>query len=230
MALWLELAGQARAGSLPAPILDVGAGTGRVALALAEDGHAVTALDSEQVLLDELSRRARLASLEVSCVRGDARELKLAEHGYALCAIPMQTIQLLGGPAGRTQFLRGAHAHLREGALLACAIVTELESFDVREGVTGPEPEQATVGDAHYSSQAKSVQLRDECIRIERLRRIVWEDGRPPSTEIDVIELDRLTARELQGEGRTVGLGVHDVREIPPTDEHVGSEVVIFRA
>ena len=47
--LWRELA-RAEAG----PVLDVGAGTGRVALDLARAGHSVTALDREPELLDAL--------------------------------------------------------------------------------------------------------------------------------------------------------------------------------
>ena len=49
--LWRELA-RAEAG----PVLDVGAGTGRVALDLARAGHSVTALDREPELLDALVR------------------------------------------------------------------------------------------------------------------------------------------------------------------------------
>ena len=41
------------------PTLDVGAGTGRVALDLARAGERVTALDLDAELLAELARRAR---------------------------------------------------------------------------------------------------------------------------------------------------------------------------
>ena len=44
------------------PILDVGAGTGRIALMLAELGHQVTALDLDQSLLAALSQRAPAGS------------------------------------------------------------------------------------------------------------------------------------------------------------------------
>ena len=45
--LWRELAAQH-----PGPVLEIGAGSGRVALELARAGHAVTALERERVLLD----------------------------------------------------------------------------------------------------------------------------------------------------------------------------------
>jgi len=69
MPAWLELA--ERAGG---PVLDVGAGTGRVSLALARAGHAVTAVDRDQALLDALGQRvAGMDNRDGLCRRADAR-------------------------------------------------------------------------------------------------------------------------------------------------------------
>jgi len=51
--LWVELANQAGG-----PVLELGSGTGRVALELARAGVEVVALDRSALLLAELSRRA----------------------------------------------------------------------------------------------------------------------------------------------------------------------------
>jgi 2-polyprenyl-3-methyl-5-hydroxy-6-metoxy-1,4-benzoquinol methylase len=101
--LWLELAAQAAG-----PILDVGAGTGRVTLELARAGYAVTALDSAPALLAALCDRA--GGLAVETVQADARSFELARRDYALCIVPMQTIQLLGDEDGRVRFLRRARS------------------------------------------------------------------------------------------------------------------------
>src|SRR4249920_7709 len=96
--LWRALAGEAGG-----PVLDVGAGTGRVTLDLAGAGAPVVALDAEGPLLEALAHRA--TGLPVETVVGDARELALGDRRFALVLVPMQTIQLLGGPRGRAAFL-----------------------------------------------------------------------------------------------------------------------------
>jgi SAM-dependent methyltransferase len=227
MPLWRELARECA----PAPadaILDVGAGSGRVAIALAHEGHELWALEREQTLLDALCLRASAAELAVTGICGDARDFALARRDFSLCLIPMQTIQLLGGAGERVAFMRCARTHLRAGALLACAIVTALEPFDCEGDVeAAPTPEVALRDGVRYRSQALSVRVDERRVRIERRRTITAADSE--ASERDVIELDRLSAAELTAEAQAAGLHAHAVREIPATDEHVSSEVVIFR-
>src|SRR6476659_2512673 len=92
--LWRELAANATEG-----VLDVGAGTGRVALRLAEAGHAVTALDLDPELLETLRERAAQAGVEVATITADAADFTVARP-VGLVAVPMQTIQLLPERAG----------------------------------------------------------------------------------------------------------------------------------
>ena len=67
--LWRELAAE-RGG----PVLDVGAGTGRVALDLAARGHEVVAVDLEAELVEACAERALARSLPVTAVVADARD------------------------------------------------------------------------------------------------------------------------------------------------------------
>lgn len=236
LALWRKLADRA-----DGPILDVGAGAGRVTLELARAGHAVTALDSAPALLAALREGA--AELEIETVPADARSFTLARKDFALCIVPMQTIQLLGGPAGRMRFLGRARAHLRRGGVLACAILGELEPFDCSASGVGPAAERTTRDGSLYLSRAIRVAEADETVVIERERRILAAHAEPPSrpsprgererdgaTERNVIELDTLTVATLRREGAEAGLQPQPTIELPPTDEHVGSSVVIFRA
>lgn len=225
--LWLSLA--QRTGG---PVLDVGAGTGRVSLALARAGFEVTAVDREPALLDALAERA--AGLAIETVCADARSLSLARRDYALCVMPMQTVQLLGGGDGRIAFLRGARAHVRAGGLIACAILGELEPFDCRDAQIGPAAEHARIGELEYVSRALRVAESRRTVTIERERRILERASRADidavelSRERDVIELDRLSAARLEREAREVGLRTQPALEIPATDEHVASTVVML--
>ncbi|MCW2953318.1 MAG: Methyltransferase type 12 [Conexibacter sp.] len=220
LALWQALATDA--GS---PVLDVGAGTGRVALALARAGHEVVALDLEADLLAALRDRASAAGLALETVQGDARSFELGRR-FGLILAPMQTVQLLGGADGRGAFLRQAAHHLRPGALFACALADALEGFDA-EHTQPPLPDIVEEDGWVYASQPVAVRIEADGAVIERIRQAVAPDGRR-SAEGDAIRLDRLDATMLEREGAAAGLTPAGRRRIEPTEEHVGSEVVLF--
>jgi SAM-dependent methyltransferase len=236
LALWHELAANARVGVAAAPgrsprgVLDIGAGTGRVALALARAGHHVTAVDLDAELLDALSARA--AGLDIETVWADARLFELDRRDFALCLAPMQTLQLLGGTTGRLEFMAQARAHLAPGGLLACAIVTEIDPFDCDAGDLGPSEEVARVAGATYISRATRVLLDNRVVRIERERGILprGRAAREPAWQHDVIELDRVSVAQLEHEGHEVGLTSAGTRVIAATEEHTASVVVMFGA
>jgi SAM-dependent methyltransferase len=245
LALWRELAAGSHDGSPADPILEIGAGSGRVALDLAGAGHRVTALDLDRRLLDALSTRAAGAEVEVVCA--DARTFDLSRRDFGLCLVPMQTVQLFGGEAGRAAFLRRVRRHLRPGGVLACAIVSDFESFDCTRGGDGPPPDVVRLGAVDYVSRAIRVSANQDRVVMERVRRILPEgreppregsnrllrlDARSPTTagERDVIELDLVTAEQLEREGLTAGLRPVAARRVEATDEYLGSEVVLLHA
>jgi SAM-dependent methyltransferase len=235
LALWHELAA-----AHPGPILEIGAGTGRVALELARAGHAVTALERAPALLEAL--RARTGADSVHTVRADARRFRLPASHYALCLVPMHTIQLFGGLAERACFLRCARATLRRGGLLACAVLARVEPFSFGENETGPAPETVLIDDMLYISRPTRVTLRRRTVEIERERSVVTlaashldAEHHPPlasqrPVQRDVTELQRLTARTLEREARAVGLRVEEARDVEATEDHIGSTVVMLRA
>jgi SAM-dependent methyltransferase len=228
--LWRDLADLQASREDAAMVLDIGAGTGRVALDLANAGHRLTALDRSPQLLEALSNRAREAGLEVETVPADARGFELSHRGFDLCLVPMQTLQLLRGESERRALFAAARAHLHPGGLLAVAIVTDVDSFDSRTGGLGPAPERATIAGGTYLSRAVQVECRERFIRIERERLVMPPGGERPPAEIDVIELERLDELELWAEGRAEELLPEPTVTIPETDEHSGSEVVMLRA
>jgi SAM-dependent methyltransferase len=219
--LWRSLAAEARG-----PVLDVGAGTGRVTIDLARRGHALVALDRDAELLAELERRAR--GLPVETVLADARTFALGRR-FALCLVPMQTIQLLGGSAARGRFLRCAGDHLDPGGVLAIAIAETLDLYEVPDGAISPLPDICERDGVVYSSQPTAVRSDRDGFVIERRRETIALDG-DRSIHEDRIRLDHVSVEQLEREGSRAGFAVGARCAVPASDDYVGSEVVILHA
>jgi SAM-dependent methyltransferase len=215
LGLWEELARETGG-----PVLDVGAGTGRVALRLARAGHAVTALDRDPALLAVLEQRA--AGLPIRTVVADAAGFD-APGPFGLVAVPMQTIQLLDDRAG---FFASARRAVAPGGLVALAIADALEGFEA--GAEMPLPDTGQAGGWKYLSQPTAVREIPGGVRIERTRYAIAPDGTQTAEE-DVVVLAAVSVGQLEAEGAAAGLHPEPARHIAPTAEHVGAEVVLLR-
>ncbi|MEP6953943.1 MAG: class I SAM-dependent methyltransferase [Solirubrobacteraceae bacterium] len=219
-AFWRDLA--AREGE---PVLDIGAGTGRISLDLARAGVEVVALDREEAFLAALRERGQ--GLAVTTVAADAREYDLGRR-FPLILAPMQTVQLLGGAEGRARFLAAAAAHLEPGGLLACAMADALDAFDA-EHDQPPAPDRTEVDGVAYASHLVAVHDRGDRAAIERIRSID-APGRTRTATTDIIELDRVEVGTLQAEAARHGLRAEAPLHIPETEEYLGSTVAMLRA
>ncbi len=208
-------------------MLDVGAGTGRVALELAERGHELWALDRDAALLEALAARAARRWLCVSTVVADAAGFDLGALRFGVILVPMQTIQLLPHAAARAGFLRAARSQLAPGGLVALAIAEELEGFEEPLAPLPP-PDIGARDGFRFSSQPVAVRERGATVQLERIRQTVAPDG-SLTAEGDLIELQRLSASVLEAEGAAAGLRPEPARAISATAAHVGSTVVMLR-
>lgn len=104
------------------PVLDVGCGTGRVAIALAKDGHEVVGVDlsAPMLRLAEKQRRSLpdVAARRISFVEADMTTLLLGRD-FPLIVAPFRVFQFLLTSAAQRQALAAFRAHLRpEGRLV----------------------------------------------------------------------------------------------------------------
>lgn len=221
---WRELAGTGGG-----PVLDIGAGTGRVAIDLARHGHEVTALDHDQELLRVLARRAERARVQVTTAWADARDFQLNQT-FSLIVVAMQTIQLLGA-TGRAQLLGCVVEHLSPRGRLAVAITERFDLYDAGDGGPDvlPEPDVLDSAGAVYVSQPTAVRRTPEGYILERRREILAADAE----RVVVLHrerLDPLDAAQLEREGVAAGLRPAGRTVVAPTADHVGSVVVMLDA
>jgi SAM-dependent methyltransferase len=220
--LWRELAGGHRG-----RLLDIGCGTGRVALDLAGRGHEVTGLDSDAELVRELASRARERGLRVDTVTADARSFSLGRR-YAIAIAPMQVFQLLGGPDGRRAALERAREHLEPGGVIAVALADPFEAVPPADALP-PVPDVREQDGWVLSSQPVAVRPENGAVAIDRLRQLVSPAGEL-SEELFTIRLDTVSADELEAEAERAGLTPAGRRPVPSTPDHVGSTVVLCEA
>jgi SAM-dependent methyltransferase len=219
--LWRELAA-----AVGGPVLDLGAGTGRVALNLAEAGHDVTAVDSDEHLLDELALRARGRGLRIECLHGDARVLR-PHGGFALAIAPMQFVQIVGGAAGRRSVLERVAASLLPGGTFAAAIA-DLDEAVAAEDAPPPVPDVSQRGDWIYSSLPLDVRREPGGVAVEWLRQRVSPEGEL-SEQRHTQMLDSVAPEQLEQEAAAAGLHPVERHVVPETDTYIGSLVVVCR-
>ena len=219
--IWRELAGAAGG-----PVLDLGAGTGRVTLDLAAAGHDVTALDADPVLLDALAERARSRGLDVRCITADARALNSVGR-FSLVLAPMQFVQLMGGEPGRATLLEGVASCLAPGGAFAAAI-SDLDEAIPAEDAPPPLPDVGERNGWVYSSLPLDVRPEPNGVAVEWLRQVVSPAGQLTEKHHTEV-LDSLTPVELEREASAHGLRPEARHEIDHTAAYIGSTVIVCR-
>jgi SAM-dependent methyltransferase len=221
--LWRELA--LRAGG---PVLEIGCGTGRVAIDLGRHGHHVLGVDTEPAFVTTLRERAAERRIEVNAELGDVRTLEVTGE-FALIIVPMQTIQLLANAEERVQALKAMRGHLAPRGLIALAIVDGDLDAGESDALAPSIPDVAELDGWVYSSLPVELRAQDGRLVISRLRQIVTPDGdiTDERAEISLAVLDQTA---LEGEAARAGLRPAGRREIAETELHVGSVVVLLEA
>jgi SAM-dependent methyltransferase len=220
LALWEELAGQT-----DKPIIELGCGAGRVTLHLARrQATLVIGVDWDSDLVAAIWERS--GELAGDAEVGDVRDFDLATK-FSLVIAPMQLIQLLDGSQDRIACLSSAVDNMLPGGRAAFAIVEEMPVIAPSGSGAAPLPDVRQIDGWIYSSLPLEPVALPEAILLRRLRQTVAPDG-DMSEELNEIELALLSAETLEEEGRLAGLRPAGRREIPSTEAHVGSTVVLF--
>jgi len=220
--LWEELAD---ALGEEEPIMELGCGAGRVTLHLAKRGaHLVIGLDRDRELVEAVWERGWGSRADAEHI--DVRELDYFATRFGLVLAPMQLIQLLPGSKERIECLSCAVSNMKPGARAAFAIVEEMPTA-FPEGSLPPLPDVRQVEGWIYSSLPLEPVVDGDSIILRRLRQTVDPDGNM-SDELNEVELQVLSAERLEEEGFEAGLRPAGRRQIPATEAHVASTVVLL--
>ena len=87
------------------PVVELGVGTGRIAVPLAADGIRVIGIDSSRAMLDVCARRAALAGVDVDLRVGDLREPPVGER-VPLVICPFRSLLHMQSDDDRRKVLR----------------------------------------------------------------------------------------------------------------------------
>jgi SAM-dependent methyltransferase len=219
--LWEELAAKT-----DKPIMELGCGSGRVTLHLAEKtGLLVIGFDNDRKLVEAIWERGHGTTADAE--QQDVRAFEPMATKFSLVIAPMQLIQLLSDSQERVACLSCTAASMLPGAQAAFAIVEEIPDPPPADGGAPPLPDVREIEGWIYSSLPLEPVALPGAILLRRLRQTVDPAGEM-SEELNEIELAMLSAETLEEEGRAVGLQPRGRREIPSTEAHVGSTVVLF--
>ena len=131
----------ALAARVDGPVLELAAGSGRIAVPLARAGHAVTAVDIDPSMLARLRRHASEAGEDIerrlTVVEGDMLDLRLASAGsFALALIALNSLFLLATRDAQREAFRTMAGHLAPGGLAVADVwlpdADDLARFDGR--------------------------------------------------------------------------------------------------
>lgn len=102
----------------PGRIIDLGAGTGRLALNLATSGYRPVAVDLSPEMLKVLREKAHAAGVDIPCVCGNLVELDMfADASFDHAACLFGTLGLIVGADARERFLGHVHRLLKPGGV-----------------------------------------------------------------------------------------------------------------
>ncbi|HEX7004828.1 MAG TPA: class I SAM-dependent methyltransferase [Trueperaceae bacterium] len=156
------------------PVLEVGAGTGRLCIALARAGHEVVGIDSSPQMLERGRQNAAREGVELRLEQGDMRDFEL-EARFPLVVAAFNTLMHLHTLDDQDRALGRLRSHLEPGGAFAFDLF--LPDFG-QLGVLRSEAEWADV--AGEQAELLLVQEHDplsQTIQSRYLLDTVGEDG-----------------------------------------------------
>jgi ubiquinone/menaquinone biosynthesis C-methylase UbiE len=113
-------------------VLELGCGTGRVAIPIAREGRSLTGIDRSGAMLERARRRVRRARLQrrLHLVRGDIRHLPFPDRSFSLVMAPYGILQSLLAERDLKDTLAAVTRVLARKGLFGLELVADLPAWD----------------------------------------------------------------------------------------------------
>lgn len=186
------------------PILEIGVGSGRIAVPLAAAGHRITGLDTDPAMLARARERAAAAGPQVvhrlELLTGDARRPPADLGAVHLAFVALNSLMVFGDRADQRATVRAIADHLEPGGLAVVDVwlpdAEDLARYDGRLGMeyvrrdpdTGDsvtklasavhDPATGTVELTNIYEQGRQGEAPRRWIRHDRLRLVSADDLR----------------------------------------------------
>ncbi len=123
---------QRMAAPVEGPILELGCGTGRVAMPVAKQGATVIGIDRSASMLERARRRVRRARLasRVMLIRGDIRQLPFPDRTFPLVMAPYGILQSLLDERVLSATLKDVRRVLTRTGTFGLELVADLPAWD----------------------------------------------------------------------------------------------------
>ena len=181
--------GLAARASADAPILELGSGTGRIAIPLAQGGHRVLGMDLSEEMLT-IARAKSIGLPNLHWIHADMRTFELDER-FRLAIVPAYSFQLLLTKKDQSACLERIARHLIPGARLALHLETHpsdwlasLPSGTFTRFDPAGETRRPAGGEHIRVSYAWSYDAHASILSV-RTRYETIEDSRQPATRIE---------------------------------------------
>ena len=169
-------------------VLELGCGTGRVTIPMAQTGARVTGLDNAGPMLEVARRKAADAGVDVAWVEGDMASFSL-EQRFGLVAIPFRSFLMLLTTELQKSCLACVGEHLLDGGRLALNFFNPDPAIVAMSGASEPDGGDDRIYGPLITRSERNLRMR--YIFPDEMRRLLtdagfevealygWFDGRP---------------------------------------------------
>ncbi|HOJ05838.1 MAG TPA: class I SAM-dependent methyltransferase [Bacteroidota bacterium] len=204
------------------PVLELGCGTGRMLLALSDNGWDVDGVDVSTDMLERCRAKAEARGFSPRLLAAPMRAFDMAKS-YAAVLIAGGSLQLAAEEDEAADVLRTAHRHLRPGGLLLFDVdlVAPSSTSDWTLGRVAVRGEESV--EYHFTNSFDV----ESGINTIQTRYRHWRDGAVQVELHDTLLMHVFTHEQILALLQQSGFAVRQYRDVCLFDAHPGSRLYI---